>query len=47
MSKKTINFNSINADSLKYMENFRDARIAIAKEDQRHKEVIKPLRAKL
>lgn len=47
MSKKTINFNSINADSLKYMENFRDARIAIAKEEQRHKEVIKPLRAKL
>lgn len=47
MSKAPINFNSINTDSLGYLQNFADARIAIAKEDQRHKEVLKPLRAKL
>lgn len=47
MSKAPINFNSINKESLGYLQNFAEARIAIAKEDQRHKEVLKPLRLKL
>jgi len=47
MSKKAIDFTQINKAALKQLENFSAARIAIAKEDQRHKSIIDPLKKKL
>lgn len=47
MSKKPIDFTQINEKALSQLKNFSAARIAIAKEDQRHKEVISPLKKQL
>lgn len=47
MSKKPIDFTQINEKALAQLKNFSVARIAIAKEDQRHKEVISPLKKQL
>lgn len=47
MAKKTINFKGINAVAMEQIKAFAAARIAIAKEDRRFKEIIKPLNAKL
>lgn len=47
MSKTPINFETIDSKSLAYLNAFVTARISIAKEDQRHKDVIKPLKNKL
>lgn len=47
MSKTPINFETINSKSLAYLNAFVAARISIAIEDQRHKDVIKPLKNKL
>lgn len=47
MSKKQIDFTQIDAKALAHLQNFTAARIAIAKEDQRHKEVLIPLKKQL
>lgn len=47
MSKTAIDFAQMNKAALKQLENFSAARIAIAKEDQRHKSIIVPLKKKL
>lgn len=47
MAKKTINFEGINTVAMEQIKAFAAARIAIAKEDRRFKELIKPLNAKL
>ena len=47
MSKKQIDFTQINESALKHLQNFAAARIAIAKEDQRHKAVLSPLKKQL
>lgn len=47
MSKAAIDYSKINADSLSCLKNFMDARIAIAKEDIRHKDENKRLKEKL
>lgn len=47
MSKKPIDFTQINEKALAQLKNFSATRIAIAKEDQRHKEVLGPLKKQL
>ena len=47
MSKKVIDFTQINETALVHLQNFAAARIAIAKEDQRHKAEKKSLNAQL
>ena len=47
MSKKQIDFTQIDSKALTQLQNFAAARIAIAKEDQRHKEVLSPLKKQL
>lgn len=47
MSKKQIDFIQIDESALKHLENFSATRIAIAKEDQRHKKVLSPLKKQL
>ena len=47
MSKRPIDFSQINEKALAQLKNFSAARIAIAKEDLRHKEVISPLKKQL
>jgi len=47
MSKKAIDFTQINETALVHLQNFAAARIAIAKEDQRHKAEKKSLNAQL
>lgn len=47
MSKKAIDFSQIDPKALVHLQNFAAARIAIAKEDQRHKEVLSPLKKQL
>lgn len=47
MSKTPIDYSKINAKSLSYLEDFAAARIAIAKEDIRHKAESKRLKEKL
>lgn len=47
MSKKAIDFTQMNETALSQLENFALARIAIAKEDMRHKSVISPLKKQL
>ena len=47
MSKAAINYNKIDVKSLSYLKDFMDARIAIAKEDIRHKDENKRLKDKL
>lgn len=47
MSKKVIDFSQIDPKALVHLQNFAAARIAIAKEDQRHKEVLSPLKKQL
>lgn len=47
MSKRQIDFSQINETALSHLQNFAAARIAIAKEDQRHKEVLSPLKKQL
>lgn len=47
MSKAAINYNKINVQSLSYLKDFMSARIAVAKEDVRHKDENKRLGAKL
>lgn len=47
MSKRPIDFTQINETALAHLQNFAAARIAIAKEDQRHKEVLSPLKKQL
>lgn len=47
MSKKQIDFTQINEKALEHLQNFAAARIAIAKEDQRHKAEMKSLNAQL
>ena len=37
MSKKQLDFSQIDSKALAHLQNFATARIAIAKEDQRHK----------
>ncbi|KAI4438935.1 hypothetical protein FMM80_00685 [Schaedlerella arabinosiphila] len=46
MAKK-INFEKINAKAMAQVQNFAAARVSIAKEDRRFKEIIKPLNKKL
>lgn len=46
-NKKKINYDNINETTKSYLKDFVNARIAIAKEDKRHKEVIKPLNHRL
>lgn len=46
-NKKKINFEKINEKAMNQLESFVSARIAIAKEDRRFKEIIKPLNHKL
>ena len=46
MAKK-INFEKINAKAIAQVQNFAAARVSIAKEDRRFKEIIKPLNKKL
>lgn len=47
MAKKTINFEGINTVAMEQIKAFAAARIAIAKEDRRFKEIIKPLNHRL
>lgn len=47
MSKSNINYATINATSLALINDFANARINFAKEDLRHKEVMKSLKDKL
>lgn len=47
MSKKPIDFTHINESALSQLERFLSTRIAIAKEDQRHKVVMEPLKKQL
>lgn len=47
MSKAAINYNKINMQSLSYLKDFMGARIAVAKEDIRHKDENKRLKDKL
>ena len=47
MSKKKIDFTQIDAKALFHLKNFATTRIAIAKEDQRHKSVLSPLKKQL
>lgn len=47
MSKKTIDFSQIDSKALTQLKNFAATRIAIAKEDQRHKAERKSLNAQL
>lgn len=47
MSKKPIDFTQINEKALAQLKNFAETRIAIAKEDQRHKTEKKSLNAQL
>lgn len=47
MSKKQIDFTRLDPKALTYLQNFAAARIAIAKEDQRHKAEKKSLNAQL
>lgn len=47
MSKKSIDFTQLNEAALKHLQNFAATRIAIAKEDQRHKAEKKSLNAQL
>ena len=47
MSKKSIDFTQINTEALAHLQNFAATRIAIAKEDQRHKAEKKSLNAQL
>lgn len=47
MSKKQLDFTQINETALVHLQNFAAARIAIAKEDQRHKAEKKSLNAQL
>ena len=47
MSKAPIKFELMDRKALLYLNDFVAARIAIAKEDMRHREEMKPLRAKL
>lgn len=47
MNKKAIDFSQIDPKALVHLQNFAAARIAIAKEDQRHKVVLSPLKKQL
>ena len=47
MSKKAIDFSQIDSKALTHLQNFSATRIAIAKEDQRHKAVMEPLKKQL
>ena len=47
MSKKVIDFTQIDTKALAQLQNFAATRIAIAKEDQRHKAEKKSLNAQL
>lgn len=47
MSKRPIDFTQMNETSIKHLQSFAATRIAIAKEDQRHKSVLSPLKKQL
>lgn len=47
MSKKAIDFTQMNQSALAQLEKFSATRIAIAKEDQRHKSIMDPLKKQL
>lgn len=47
MSKKAIDFSQMNEKAIAHLQNFAVTRIAIAKEDQRHKAEKKSLKAQL
>ena len=46
-NKKKINFEKINEKTMSQLKKFVAARVAIAKEDRRFKEIIKPLNHRL
>ncbi len=47
MSKNTINFKKMSEESKKQLKTFKDTAVDIAKEDIRHKDAMKPLKARL
>lgn len=47
MSKNTINFKKMSEEAKKQLKAFKDTAVEMAKEDIRHKDVMKPLKARL